>query len=186
MYRYSQGWFLVSELKRLATSLVDTESTNRILEIGCFEGLSSVFFADTLLNAPNSTLVCVDPFMTLENNDHKQYLANNEEANFDYNLTVCKNADKITVKKITSDAFFESNDHTFTFIYIDGCHEPDFIRRDMENSFKVLETGGLMWMDDYLGGDGMQIKNTMDEFLVRHKNEYEIVHSGYQLAIRKI
>jgi hypothetical protein len=43
-----------------------------------------------------------------------------------------------------------------------------------------------MWMDDYKGGDGIQIKHVMDEFLVKMKGKYELVHIGYQLAIKKI
>jgi len=36
----------------------------------------------------------------------------------------------------------------------------------MENSFNVLDHAGIMWMDDYGGGDGIQIKNTMDIFYI--------------------
>ncbi len=55
----------------------------------------------------------------------------------------------------------------------------------MENSFNILEKNGIMWMDDYGGGDGIQIKNTMDAFLKKYTEKYEIIHIGYQLAIRK-
>jgi predicted O-methyltransferase YrrM len=163
---------------------VSRQTKNAILEIGCYEGLSSVFFADNVLDNPASTLTCVDPFLNAEN-DHKPFLSNNEELNFDYNITNCKNSNKIAVHKITSDAFFERNRATYNFIYIDGCHECDFIMRDMENSFKVLDKNGIMWMDDYGGGDGVQIKYTMNAFLEKHEGTYAILHSGYQLAIRK-
>jgi len=55
----------------------------------------------------------------------------------------------------------------------------------MENSFNILEKNGIMWMDDYSGGDGIQIKNTMNTFLEKYKNQYELIHKGYQLAIKK-
>lgn len=42
-----------------------------------------------------------------------------------------------------------------------------------------------MWMDDYDGGDGIKIKNTMDSFLRKHSSEYKLIHKGYQLAIKK-
>jgi uncharacterized protein YxjI len=86
---------------------------------------------------------------------------------------------------MTSDNFFKNNKQTYNFIYIDGCHEPDFIKRDMENSFKVLEKGGIMWMDDYSGGDGVQIKNTMNAVLEKYNGKYELINKNYQLAIRK-
>jgi len=181
MYKYSQGWFLTSEIRSRLNEFI-TPQTYRVLEIGCFEGLSSVFFAEHLLTG-ESSMICVDPFLNIETNDHKQYLVNNEEANFDYNIRTCPNANKIDVRKITSDEFFKTNTNTFNFIYIDGCHERDFVTRDMENSFAALESEGIMWMDDY---GGVQIKETMDAFLDKYQNQYTLIHSGYQLAIRKI
>lgn len=125
--------------------------------------------------------------MNLETNDHKEFLMNNEESNFDYNISHCKNSEKITVKKVTSDFFFENHQgKTYDFIYIDGSHECDFITRDMENSFKILESGGIMWMDDYGGGDGIKIRNTMNNFLNKYEGQYYLINKGYQLAIRKI
>ena len=184
-YKYSQEWFLVSEIKNCLFHFLDRSTENKILEIGCFEGLSSVFFDDNFLDNSNSSLTCVDPFLTINNNDHKQFLQNNEENNFDFNISICKKSDRIRINKITSDAFFECNNQTYNFIYIDGCHEPDFIKRDMENSFYILEKNGIMWMDDYCGGDGIQIKNAMDAFLGKYNGQYKLIHRGYQLAIKK-
>lgn len=186
IYKYSQNWFLHSEIKTNLINFLDTSKENKILEIGCFEGLSSVFFADNFIDNENSSLTCVDPFLSIDNNDHKEYLQNNEELNFDFNISICKNLDKIYIYKIISDIFFTHNTKTYNFIYIDGCHEPDYIQRDMENAFNVLELNGIMWMDDYGGGDGIQIKNTMNAFLQKYKEQCEIIHSGYQLAIKKI
>ena len=184
-YKYTQNWFINSEIQRKLKTFYNETEENRMLEIGCYEGLSSVFFADNFLDNPNSRLTCVDPFLNIDTNDHLQFLLNNEEKNFDFNISRCKNTDKITVHKVTSDAFFQTNTQTYNFIYIDGCHEPEFIRRDMENSFKALEKNGIMWMDYYMGGDGIKIKNTMDTFLEQNKGKYEILNIGYQLAIKK-
>lgn len=184
-YKYSQRWFLDSEIQHKLSNFLDNKNENNILEIGCFEGLSSVFFADNFIDNPKSRLTCVDPFLTINDNDHRIFLMNNEEMNFDFNITTCKNVNKITIHKITSDMFFKNNNETYTFIYIDGCHETDFIKRDMENCFNSLETNGIMWMDDYGGGEGYQIKNVMDDFLDKYNGQYELIHKGYQLAIRK-
>ena len=184
-YKYTQTWFTHSEIKYHLINLLDKSKKNNILEIGCYEGLSSVFFADNFIDNPHSSLTCVDPFLTIDNNDHSYLLQNNEELNFDYNISNCKNKDKITIYKTTSDNFFENNNKTYNFIYIDGCHEPDFIQRDMENSFKFLEKDGIMWMDDYRGGDGVIIKNKMDNFLEKYIGQYVVIHNGYQIAIKK-
>ena len=42
-----------------------------------------------------------------------------------------------------------------------------------------------MWMDDYRGGDGYNIKNAIDSTLEKFNGLYSIIHVGYQLAIRK-
>jgi len=188
MYKYkiSNSWFISSEIRKLLLQYIDKSSKNNILEIGCFEGSSSVFFADNLLDNINSSLTCVDPFLNINENDHRNYFNNTTENNFDYNLKMCNNSDKIIIRKISSDKFFESNADMFNLIYIDGCHEPEFIKRDMENSFKYLLKNGIMWMDDYKGGNGNIIKNTMDDFLKKYIELYEIIHIDYQLAIRKI
>jgi hypothetical protein len=93
-YKYTQNWFLNSDIRKLLLKYIKQDVKHSILEIGCFEGLSSVFFADNLLNHPESSMICVDPFMSIETNDHKEFLNNNEEMNFDYNITHCKNANK--------------------------------------------------------------------------------------------
>ena len=108
-YKYSQSWFLGSEIHQNLFDVLDKEKENKILEIGCFEGLSSVFFADNFIDNPKSTLTCVDPFLNIINNDHRQFLQNNEEMNFDFNISNCKNSNKIIIHKITSDIFFENN-----------------------------------------------------------------------------
>jgi hypothetical protein len=123
--------------------------------------------------------------MSVSDNDHAAFLASGEELNFDYNVSVCNESEKVTVHKITSDKFFEENKNEYSFIYIDSCHIPSFIKRDMENAFAVLKPGCIMWMDDYLGGDGKSIRLPMDEFIKSHKSEIIVVHMGYQLAIAK-
>jgi len=186
MYQYTHTWFFSSAIYEKICDMVDVSAPHTILEIGCYEGLSSVFFADNLLTHPESTLTCVDPFLTIDTNDHAGLMSNQTEEYFDSNIRSCQHPDRVTVHKITSDAFFPQNKATYDIIYIDGCHEHDFITRDMENSFAVLRPGGMMWMDDYLGGDGIQIKAVMDRFLKAHEGEYEIIYKLYQLAIRKV
>lgn len=46
-YKYSRVWFLDSEIKSKLLNFIDNSKENNILEIGCFEGLSSVFLLIT-------------------------------------------------------------------------------------------------------------------------------------------
>ena len=59
------------------------------------------------MNHPKSSLICVDAFGR-DGGDHKANLQNNEEENFDFNISNCNNTEKITVRKMTSDKFFKN------------------------------------------------------------------------------
>jgi predicted O-methyltransferase YrrM len=182
--KYDKTWFLNSELKKQILKYLDTNKKYNILEIGCFEGLSTVFLANNLLKHNDSTMIAIDPLIP-----YKDLMTETHKNNFFYNLEKCTYRNKITFYEITSDEYFEkfiNNDTKFNFIYIDGNHDIDFIYRDMENSFKFLEKRGIMWMDDYRGGNNDDIKNTMDRFINQHKSECRIVHKGYQLALMKL
>jgi len=176
---------LGAELYKNLLEFVSGKEKMSVLEIGCFEGLSSVYLADNLLHHEESTLVCVDPFMHIQNNDHADLLQNNAEALFDYNISHCNYPDKVSVHKITSDTFFETNQKKYDFIYIDGSHQCDIITRDMENSLRFLNTNGIMWMDDYCGGQEGNIRRTMNAFVRSHADQLTVIHVGYQLAVQK-
>ena len=167
----SHWWFGNSELKQF--NFEDKEYS--ILEIGCFEGCSSCFFSD---NLKISKMVCVDPFISDGINlyDHI-YLKNT----FYNNIKKSKNFDKIEVKEMYSDDFFNKNQELFDFIYIDGEHSDKQIKNDLDNSFKCIKRGGIIWCDDY----NNQWKNTFLKWLEENKNEVTIIYEGYQLGIIK-
>lgn len=50
--------------------------------------------------------------------------------------------------KMTTDEFFKINTNTFDVIFIDANHDIDFVRRDFDNSLKVLNKGGVILLHD--------------------------------------
>ena len=58
-YNYTVDWFGRGEdLKQIIK--FDSESELHILEIGSFEGRSTIWFLENLLKNPKSTITCVD------------------------------------------------------------------------------------------------------------------------------
>jgi hypothetical protein len=155
-----------------------------VLEIGSFEGLSTVFFSELFLKNNESTLTCVDPFFNIKDNDHLEVMDKLTEKKFDYNMLHNPYNKQIYVNKITSDNFFINNKNLYDFIYIDGCHIPEYIDRDMRNSFSCLKKYGIMWMDDYAANT--DIMKVMHKFLEDYNGSYIIIHIGYQIALQKI
>jgi hypothetical protein len=77
------------------------------------------------------------------------------ESKGNFDLVECE--DKIAVDPVplsagilplTSDQFFEQNNSTFDFIFIDGLHEEEQVMKDILNSLKVLNEGGYIVCHD--------------------------------------
>ena len=60
-YRFTENWFTDDGLVILND--LDVTKELHILEIGSFEGKSTVWFLENILQNKNSTITCVDPWM---------------------------------------------------------------------------------------------------------------------------
>ena len=58
--------------------------------------------------------------------------------------------DDVNVFQMTSDEFFKNNKMTFDLIFIDGLHEYDQVKKDLDNSLKILNKGGRIMLHDTL------------------------------------
>jgi predicted O-methyltransferase YrrM len=170
MYKHTNNWFLTSTLKKWLVGH-PVETPCQVLEIGSYEGMSSTYLCDTLCNHKDSKMYCIDPFV------------NNTKDLFNHNTKLSKNYDRLTLYEMTSDEFFKDNTIDFDFIYIDGDHSIPALKRDLKNSWIHLSVGGTLWFDDYMGGSGLSIKRAVDEVICNW--DYDYIHVGYQLAIKK-
>ena len=150
-----------------------------------------MLFSDEFLDHPESSLDCVDPFFVsgTVKNITTRYVSQHTREVFRSNLRLSKNPQKITHHEKTSDEFFKTNCRRYNFIYLDGNHEPQYIERDILNSFEHIQMGGIIWMNDYGGKYGPYrtlLASVFDETLAsiaRHAH-FSLIHKGYQLAIQ--
>jgi hypothetical protein len=61
MYNFTADWF-ADQKPTIERYFPPTDRKLRILEIGAFEGRSSVFYIDNYLSHPESTIDIIDPF----------------------------------------------------------------------------------------------------------------------------
>jgi hypothetical protein len=61
-YNFTQNWFYSYDLEQFLP--LGTQDEIHILEIGSFEGESAVWFSENLLNNKNSTITCIDPWIS--------------------------------------------------------------------------------------------------------------------------
>jgi len=156
------------------------------LEIGSWEGRSSLFILESL---PNSKLTCVDTWEGAD--EHKgSKILNRIEQNFDTNLSDYQ--DRLAKYKGTSFSFFDNleSDTKFDLIYIDGSHYIDDVMIDALKSFAHLNVGGVMIFDDFFWGyydDPMSNPASAINSFVTLKKRYLRVEMVYsQIIISRI
>jgi predicted O-methyltransferase YrrM len=130
-------------------------------------------------------LTCVDPF-DADNPTTPQENGGNYTKNlFLDNISKSKNHSKIELVELYSNDFYKKNTKTFNFIYIDGSHLVEDVAHDFEQCLEILEPGGIMWMDDYLWGDGVSIRDRVDGLYEKNKDKLAIIFKRYQIGFRR-
>jgi hypothetical protein len=77
-------------------------------------------------------------------------------------------------------------DGYFDWVYIDGNHYYEYVKKDLEISFNKTKPGGYVTGDDYVDGGWWQggIKRAVDEF-VREKPVKVVQIKNYQFILQK-
>jgi predicted O-methyltransferase YrrM len=162
----------------------------RALEIGSFEGMSACY---VLWRLRDSHVTCVDTFEGGPEHIAGQHLPDaGLETAFDANVAL---VDASRVRKLVGDSKRVLVDllaerARFDFVYVDGSHLALDVLADAALSWRLLATGGFLVFDDYnwaeFGEDRLLRPGAaVDSFLVLVEGKYELVASGWQLALRK-
>lgn len=145
------------------------------LEIGCYQGQSSIWFCQNILTHPEARLICVDPFVW--DNAQPVFEANIKEAGLE---------DKIDLK-VESSKWLRLPANSLSFVYVDGDHSQETVLSDAVLSWKSLKKGGVMIFDDYLleRNNRMEVKAAVDAFLRVYARQLRVIHQKRQVAIIK-
>lgn len=152
----------------------------KVLEIGAFEGRSSLYF---LKNFPNLKLSVIDPW------DLTDGATDDTFTRYKKNIRPFSNRVKI-FRNISSEILGKLNNSSFDCIYIDGDHKSIAVIHDAVLSYNLVKSGGLIIFDDYLGGDGSDKypKPAIDFFhkLYADSGRVSLIHDGYQRIYKKL
>eukprot|EP00752_Nemacystus_decipiens_P004620 g4217.t1 len=152
-YWFENVAFVFDEyLANLVVSATDRPVS--VLEVGSFEGGSTLWIAEHLLLHPDSMLICVDlwtggPDMT----DLEKYDAAGSEDRFRHNMAKAPNNERVNAIKgdsllSLSGLIAAGGTSTFDFIYVDGSHSMKDLLADALLSFRLLKLGGIVIFDD--------------------------------------
>lgn len=191
--QYSQNWGgAFSE----NTQMLRLNNLQLVLEIGCFEGLTSNYIVDKLLVANMGKLICVDPLSDtyLGSDPSKKKLPYFSQQFDRFVFNTAKNASHIKlIRKTSSDSFLEllpQYQDAFDLIFIDGDHRATVVYDDAIHSFELCKKAGIIIFDDYTeGGDYLgdeSTKHGVDKFLANFAGKYDLLLKNSQVAIRKL
>ncbi len=201
--QFSRDWF--SRHIPVWLTLLPHTTQAQILEIGSYEGLSTLFM---LQHIKPARLDCVDTF--IGSHEERGHWLTDMQARFKHNVAehlpqvnILAGSSRVIVpqlQKPKSNAAEGSHspdgndiaaaEGGYDIIYIDGYHHSHFVLADALNSWPLLRHGGLMIFDDY-GWNypdyraHEQPKAAIDAFLQLIKGEYILLYRGYQLFLQR-
>ena len=174
----------------------------KILEVGTYTGISLINIVKLI---PNSIGFGLDKWnnyietnyiqcSTLKNVEVLNYIDEIEvEASFYKNVAVEGLENRIHgIKGDSYEVLFEmmKENKRFDFIYIDGSHLAFDCYSDLMISWRLLEKGGILAIDDYLFNMEGTLVNSpfegVNHFLKKHDKEIKILHKGYRVFLQKI
>lgn len=193
-YEFTKDWFSwAPEVWTQLIPMLPGEPGQRgFLEIGSFEGRSSVWIGEHMMKE-GDTLLCIDTWQGGEEHSgedmqevHNRFLRNMEK------LENLKPIDWDFDRDTSVEALARSiNNYSapFHFIYIDGSHQAKDVLTDACMAWQLLAPGGIMVFDDYLWGNPRDVlhrpKSAIDAFTNIFAEELQVIHSGYQLIIKR-
>lgn len=171
----------------------------RVLQIGCAQGGDAVDIAKVLkLPMINGELHVIDWFKgNLTVDSEEEWFYNEENAPI-WRGHLEKEAEKFDVtdririfEGDSREVIHQMKNNYYDIVFIDGGHEYDIVKSDIENGYKKLKDGGVMVLDDFTGGynayNKFNLKDAPQEILQKdtHKFENEIIHAGVVKAVHE-
>lgn len=167
----------------------------RALEIGSFEGRSTIWLLENVLTHPTARIDCIDTFEGSPehtrmgvNTDNlvDRFLSNTEP----YTRKIrCFRGRSQSILRLADFGPYEVE--SYDFIYIDGSHRAADVLEDAVLSFRLLKVGGLMIFDDYAWNGGGptefdNVKRGVDAFYYAYGNQLKRAHVSYQAIFERV
>jgi predicted O-methyltransferase YrrM len=184
MPEFTQDWFShnIPGLERVMALLPQKQA---FLEIGAFEGRSTLWFCEYLDKIWGEFDV-IDTWSGCEENDGIDFDA--VKRRFDNNVGHVGQVNPFvgTLFQFLS----EGPAPKYDLIYIDGSHQAHDVLGDACMAWPMLRKGGIMVFDDYLWGINENPLRTpkmaVDAFMACYHEQLKVVLAGYQWGIRKL
>jgi len=161
----------------------------RILEVGSWQGGSTLWLLDQVIAQRGGNITCVDTWEGSSEHTFLGPLGLNLEELFDANIARSGHGQHVQKHQGRSqDVLPQLAGQLFDFIYIDGAHEADLVLQDALNAHPLLAPGGFLVFDDLAYSFADTQQNTIhgiNTFLELAGDGYEEIDRGAQLLLKK-
>jgi hypothetical protein len=152
---FHEDWYSNAQLRSLAEACQRAAgAAGSVIEIGCWEGKSSVTIANCCAPDP---LIAVDTWAGNlgEGESHPTVLLAKERDVFS---VFCNNVKALTKGNViplvtTSADFFRIWRNPIRFIHLDASHDYPSVNSEIESALKYLSPGGVICGDDFLSSN---------------------------------
>lgn len=183
-YASIDGWLTVDEaitLFELAKGL--TEPEPHAVEIGSWQGKSTVCIAQGLRHKLGAQLTCIDPFDASGDHESKDmYDGRASDLNgplrraFEENLKAAEVRDLVDVRVGFSHDHVAEVNESIDLLFLDGDHSYEAIRRDFEDWSPKIRHGGYLAMHDVVHPVHEGPRRVVDELI---KNDPQWLEQRY-------
>lgn len=134
-----------------------------VVEIGCFEGRSSVFTAN-LIHSSGDTLICIDPWVPVAYADAEIRIYS-ERPIFEHFTHNMKHgtAGNYEVNVMPYEQYFETFDESqkIKYLYLDGPHGYPDVQLGLRTVLPFMAEGGIILGDNY---EDHAVKTAVNDF----------------------
>jgi predicted O-methyltransferase YrrM len=192
-YEFTEDWFSENNPEKIVNQFEDLllefkHKPCMFLEIGSFEGMSTIWMLENILTEERSQIFCIDAWAEWTGDAFVRFVSNISKTGLKDKVHIVK-GDSSEELRIFPKEYFD-------FIYVDGNHDEKAVIKDAIGSFRILKKGGIIAFDDYLlgirypnspGSKAMKgsTKKAIDYFLDVFQDEIAVIHKDYQVWIRK-
>ncbi len=158
--------------------------------VTCEVGVAEGFFSQIILNSLTpSKIYLIDLYQ--HSSPHNEYLPKNH---FSYITEKFKNNSRVSIMKGNSwDVLNTLGPDSLDYLYIDGDHSYESVKKDIEAAYRVVKSGGVIQFNDYTTYSPIEsmrygVLHAVNEFIQRYSPEVlgiSLDKDGYNdIAIR--
>jgi predicted O-methyltransferase YrrM len=161
----------------------------RYLEIGVFQGMSTIWMLENILTDPTSRITAIDIFQVWPEGSFRGVFSEEQRQIFLRNIERAGGTGRVTtLTEFSQTALRRLPLGSYDIIYIDGAHGSPEVLEDAVLSLRLLKKGGILIFDDYRWEVDKPYmtrpKYAIDMFIKFYGDRFELLHNDSQLILR--